>query len=252
MPPKGKPSGGGGYKAASPTRSKAQPKSKGKTWTRPKAQTPPPGPAWADKNWQTRAKERGETRVPAPAPNGMNLVGNDVPYWKQALMGMMPQVGAYSTPATMGMQQPRTGAGKTWAGGFAPTSTVLPDTFAAQQEAFKTYIRPPWWNNQMTAEGPMTPQRQLSRQVYRDRGTIARPRSVKNAPAGYTEPLIDYGAQDDGGGYGGGYGGGNGYTYPDFGSYGGGGAYAQPQGRGYNPENLNTPRWWHNRLSWRF
>lgn len=255
MPPRGKKTGAS---------------ARGKAWVKQPA-VPQPG----SKEWAARATQRNQT--PVPNPYNMGGANTYVAQQQKLMQGLQAGGGRQYSPMyqkdwyrqhylNQWAQQPgseletqawneQKSSAQKWAKlqtpeqfkttGLQPTSTVMPDTFAAQQGRAATTVKPPWWSDMLT------PQRQLQRQVYRDRGPIPRP--VRVSPyGGYTEPVGAGGAGTDFGAGWNDWGGGGGYSYPDY-SYGGGsGAYASPQGRGYNPTLNQTPRWWHNRLSWRF
>jgi hypothetical protein len=88
-------------------------------------------------------------------------------------------------------------------------------------------------------------------------GPIAKRKLIQPRPQGYAEPVGEaYPYTEEGGGYYpydyyGGYTGGGGGVYSG-GRGGGGGVYAPLEGQGYNPARTQTPRWWHQRLSWRW
>jgi hypothetical protein len=114
----------------------------------------------------------------------------------------------------------------------APTSTVMPDTYAAQLARIRE-------TQSAARQGTIgkTNRTGAGRKAY-----------VRPEAEGYTEPLGP-GYPQTMGGYGASgsyYGEGPGYSYAPY-----SGNAAMQTGRGYNP-SAQVPRWWHSRLSWRF
>lgn len=233
------------------------------------------GPAWASKDWQARARTRNQAQIPqnpaayaysqrsqgaeaafrgAGTPRLPSVPGYSagMPLWQQALLGTMPQMGNMGGGMTMGMQAPRGQRARL----PGQTPTTMPD-------AYNAVPRQPWWatpEGQARTGQPMTSRTWAERAISKNymAGSIAKPTRVSAVPEGYADYSdLSAAAPDAGGGgdwwndYGSsGYGG---YSYPDYGGGSfGGSAYAQPMQKGYNPQNAQTPRWWHNRLSWRF